>query len=224
MLDLSLAEKFVLCVLDSERKEGFFFYSGKYPACIVAAIFMELLLNETITMDSKKKIIINNKLDINKEYLKLIYDKIASEKTKNLKKWIEHYVVGFSSKPVKEVVKSVIEALVLNKTLQLGKEKGLLKEHVIYNIDKQNLESVIQNIRSEFLENSTLTKETIILSAIMLQCGLLKKYFSKDEEKKMKERIKEIKKSDEWANIKVVKQVLEELEMAIVAVAIVANS
>lgn len=224
MLDLSLAEKFALCVLDSERKEGVFFYSGKYPACIVAAIFMEMLLNETITMDSKKKIIINNKLDTNKEYLKLIYDKIASEKTKSLKKWIEHYVAGFSSKPVKEVVKSVIEALVLNKALQLDKEKGLLKEHVVYNIDKQNLESVIQNIRSEFLENGTLTKETIILSAIMLQCDLLKKYFSKDEEKKMKERIKEIKKSDEWANIKVVKQVLEELEMAIVAVAIVANS
>ena len=221
MLNLSMVEKFVLCVLDSEKKEKTSFYGGKYPACIIASIFMELLLNEIITLDNKKKIVINKELNIDKEYLKLVYDKILSGKPRNLKKWIEYYVTGFTSKSVKEVVKAAIGALVLNNSLLLEEKKGLFKENVIYNVDKQCLESVIQNVRVEFLQNGTLNKETTILVAIMLQCDLLKKYFSKHEEDKVKERIKEVKKSEEWSDIKSVKEVLDELDMMMIIAAIV---
>ena len=69
MLNLSIVEKFALCVLDEDKMEKHFFYSGKYSACIVVAIFMELLLNEVVTVDEKKKIIINKELDTDKEYL-----------------------------------------------------------------------------------------------------------------------------------------------------------
>lgn len=221
MLNLSIVEKFVLCVLDSEKKEKASFYGGKYPACIIASIFMELLLNQIITLDNKKNIVINKELNMDKEYFKLVYDKISSQKPRNLKKWIEYYVAGFTNKPVKEVVKSAIGALELNNSLQLEKKKGFFKENVIYNVDKQSLESVIQNVRAEFLQNDALTKETTILVAIMLQCDLLKKYFSKHEENKVKERIKEVKKSEEWSDINSVKEVLDELDMMMIIAAIV---
>lgn len=221
MLNLSIVEKYALCVLDIEKKGKAFFYVGKYPACIVASIFMELLLNETVIIDNKKKVIINKELDTDKEYLKLVYNKILSKKPRSLKNWIEYYVAGFSNKPIKEVVKSVIESLVLNNSLQLEKKRSFFKETVNYNVDKSNLEAVIQNVRTEFLENNTLTKETTILVALMLQCDLLKKYFSKHEENRVKERIKEVKKSEVWSEVNSVKEVLDELYMILIVAAIV---
>lgn len=55
---------------------------------------MELLLNETVIIDNKKKVVINKELDTDKEYLKLVYNKILSKKPRSLKNWIEYYVTA----------------------------------------------------------------------------------------------------------------------------------
>lgn len=216
MSNLSIVEKYSLCVLGNEKRDKALFYIGKSAACIVASVFIELLLNGTIGIDNKNKVIINKKLDEDKEYLKLIYNRISSAKPRSLKRWMEYYLFTLTYKSAKEVIKSVIKTLEANNNLQLEKKRYFLKEKITYNVDNDNLKEIIQNMKEEFLEKNTLTKENIVLGELMLQSKLLKKYFSKYEKRKLKARIKEAKKSELWKDINLVQEVFDELKLLII--------
>jgi len=61
---------------------------------------------------------------------------------------------------------------------------------------------VVEKLRAEFLEEGTVSDETIVLGALLNKSGLIKKYFSKYETQKLNNRLKEIKQSEAGALIK----------------------
>ena len=82
-------------------------------------------------------------------------------------------------------------------------------------IKKERADAVVQKIRAEFLEDGELTDETTVLSMLLKHSGELKRYFSKYEEKELKERLKQLK-ENEMASI--VHTALEEIEGMVVAI------
>lgn len=217
MINLNVVEKLVLCVLDKEKSNSFLRLSNSYPAAIGASVFMELFLEDVIELNEDKKIVVKNKLVTDKEYLKEVYERIQNEKPKKFKKWIEAYGAGFSVKCVENIVSNAAEYLEKQGVLKVSKEKGLFKEKVKYEADKEIVNSIIDEIRNGFIGNETLTKECVSLTVLVNQCDLLKKELSNDEKKILKEKIKDIKKNNTVEGVKELQEVICELEMAIMA-------
>lgn len=217
MMNLNVVEKLVLCVLDKEKSNSFLLLSNTYPAVIGASVFMELFLEDAIKLNEDKKIVVKNQLVTDKEYLKEVYERIQNEKPRKFKKWIESYGAGFSVKCVKNIVCSVAECLEKEGVLKVAKEKGMFKEKVRYEADEDAVKSIIDEIRSEFIENESLTKECVSLTVLVNQCQVLKKVLSKDEKKLLREKINDIKKNNTVEGVKELHEVICELEMSVMA-------
>lgn len=222
-MNLNVVEKLVLCILNKEKSDRFLTFNEKYPASIGASVFMELFLEDAIELNEDKKVVVKNELDTDKDYLKTVYERIQSEKPKKLKKWIEAYGAGFSTKPVKNIVISVAESLEKQGVLNITKEQGLFKEKAVYSANEETVNSIKKEIRTEFFENGTLTKECVSLTALINQCELLNKDLSKDEKKLLKQKLKEIKKNNMVEGVKELQDVIDEIDVAVMA-AIVAGT
>ncbi|GMQ57720.1 GPP34 family phosphoprotein [Vallitalea sediminicola] len=217
MKELSMVEEYSLCVIANKNKTKVLYSDYKYSACIVAGAFSELIMEGTIKNDDKGKVVIEKEQNNYSGYLELIYNEINKQKPKTLKKWIENYSFTFSSKPIKSLTEKITESLIDKECIQLETKKGMLKEHSVLNIDKKKVDNIIEKIRAEFLEEGELTDETIILTALMLRTNMLKKYFSKYENGKLKERIKQIKTNPIGS---LVKKVLDQIDAIIIVAAI----
>jgi len=211
MKNLSFTQEYTLCLLDKEKKNKDVLYEGKYPGCIAISSFLELLLSGKIDLDEKKKVILKGSAQNDIEYLNIVCKDISDSKTKTLKKWMEYYLLGVSSKPIKAIVNATIESLIDNGCVSIEKKNGLFKEHIIYNVENSQVEYIIEKLRAELLEDGKITLETVILTTLMQQSDILKEYFSKHENELVKIRIEEIKKSDIWAKASIIQEILDEL-------------
>lgn len=216
MKNLTVCQEYTLCLLNKVKKNNGNLYEGKYPGCIALAAIFELFLSEKIALDDKQKVIIKNPIDSDVEYLNVIYADLSNEKPKTLKKWMEHYLAGYSNKPIKRIVESVIDSLDKKECLNLEIKNGFLKDKILFNTNMSDVNHIIEKLRAELLESGTMMAETVILASLMHQSGILVDYFSKHEVDQLKTRIDEIKKSDNWATTSLVKQVVDELDTVLI--------
>lgn len=223
MVELNVAEKLVLCILNKESSSRFIFLNVNYASSIGASVFMELFLEDAISLNNEKRVVIKNELSTDKNYLKDVYERIKNDKPKKLKKWIETYGTGFSIKPIKEILNSIIESLEKQGVLKVTKERGLFKEKVKYVVSEDVVTSIKNEIRSRFLKDEMLTKELISLTTLINQCELLREDLSRYERKTVKTKLKEIKKNDSVEGVKELQAVVDEIQAAMMG-AVVASS
>ena len=146
-------------------------------------------------------------------YLKPLYNVINQGKPMKVEKVVETYTVAFTNKKLYALEDAVMESLKEADAVEPVKA-GLLGNRDGYAPKKDIVTGIIEKIRAELLEDGAISEDVIALTALMEKAGNLKDYFSKYEQKELKNRIEEIKKSEAGTLAKEMAQHIELLDMA----------
>ena len=153
-----------------------------------------------------------------KYYLSPTYNFIKEKQPLKFEKVIEHYSMTFTSKSINELISSVGDSLYDAGCVK--KEKGgIFGGKTVYIPEHNKLDSVIQNIRAEILEDGELSEDIVALTALLNKSGDISKYFSAYEKKDLKDRLKEIKNNPQNETIAKVTDYVETLLLMIIVAA-----
>lgn len=213
MNNYSYTQEFMLCALSP--KGTLSSINMDACACIIGGGLLELLQCGALEQDSKKKLAVQKGLPPEKEYLSPLYSMLSESKPITAADVAQKYLFCFSGKQMQTLVCSLGDSLAEGGSVTSQKKDGLLGEKVFYLPKEEAVSRVIEKIRAEFLEDGELSEETIILGTLLKLSGLLNRYFSKYEAKKLKERIKSIQSDPSY---KLVNNMIESIEVLLTAI------
>lgn len=189
MRDLSLTQKYLLCVLNSKGRISSFDFDK--IMCMAASGVVELLLDDIVELDNKK-LSVRRALPSEKDFLRSIYRYIEKKQPVKFEKVVENYSITFTDKNSSELISCIGDSLV-----QAGcvtkKKGGFFDGKDLYLPDERAVDSIIQNIRAEILEDGEISEDMVALTALLGKSGQLTRYFSAYEKKDVKNKLKEIK-------------------------------
>jgi len=219
MKDLSIAQEYMICTVNGKGT-----ISGnneKAVVCLVVSGLLEMQLAKCISINNKKLSVCAD-LPEDMAYLKPLYNVINQGKPMKVAKAVEAYTVAFTNKKLYELEDALMESLKEASVVEPVKA-GLLGNKESYAPKKDIVTGIIEKIRAELLENGEISEDVIALTALMDKTGNLKDYFSKYEQKELKNKIKAIKKSEAGTLAKEMIEHIEALEMAAIIPAIINN-
>ena len=124
----------------------------------------------------------------------------------------------FTNKNINELITNIGDSLANAGCVKKGK-RGMFGGKTAYIPEPNKLDSVIQNIRAEILEDGKLSEDIVALTALLNKSGDISKYFSAYEKKDLKNRLKEIKNNPQNEMIKKVTDYIETLLLMIIVAA-----
>ena len=219
MKDLSIAQEYMICTVNG--KGTISGYNEKAVACLVVSGLLEMQLAKCISINDKK-LSVCAELPEDMAYLKPLYNVINQGKPMKVAKAVEAYTVAFTNKKLYELEDALMESLKEASVVESVKA-GLLGNKESYAPKKDIVTGIIDKIRAELLENGEISEDVIALTALMDKTGNLKNYFSKYEQKELKNKIAAIKKSEAGTLAKEMIEHIEALEMAAIIPAIINN-
>lgn len=214
MKGMSYTQEYLLCALNSKGSIPIM-NSNRITACIVAGGLLEMLQSRAISINAKKKIVIERSLSENEAHLGPLYNTIKSGKPMTVNDIAGKYVFG-TGKKLYEFMEALSVTLKETHcvTPAIG---GLFHNRTVLIPNNDEVLKVIEKIRAEFLEQGSVQDETIVLGALLQKSGLIKNYFSKFESQRLKERIEEIKKSAAGSLVKEMVDYIDAMLAAIIA-------
>lgn len=92
---------------------------------------------------------------------------------------------------------------------------GLLGNKEAFAPKKEAVTGVIEKIRAELLEDGDVSEDVIALTVLLDKSGQLKEYFSKYEQKELKEKLEVIRKSEAGTTVKELLWYIDSLDASI---------
>lgn len=219
MESLSITQEYMVCAING--KGTISSYNQKAVACLIVSGLLEMQLSKCISI-SDKKISVCSELPEHMTYLEPLYNVINQGKPMKVEKAVEAYTVAFTNKKLYALEDAVMESLKKANAVEPVKS-GLLGNKDSYAPKKDIVIGIIEKIRAELLEDGEISEDVIALTALMEKAGNLKDYFSKYEQKELKNKIEAIKKSDAGTFAKEMVQHIEALNMAAIIPSIITN-
>ena len=215
MKNLSITQQYLLCVLNK---------NGKLPAfglektlCLSAAGVLELLMEDVLAFDGKK-LTVQSTLPEEKGYLRPVYEVVERKQPVKFEAIVEYFSLTFTDKHMDELIDSIGVSLAQQGCVK--KEKGgLFSGKDIYFPNETDVDSVVQNIRAELLEDGELSEDIVALTVLLNKSGDLQKYSSAYEKKDLKKRLKEIKNTPQNEMIQKVVEYIDSLLCLIIVAA-----
>ena len=192
MKDLSLVQEYMICAVN--EKGGIPSFSTEKLVCLVAAGLLDLRLAGCLAIEGKK-VQTTSPLPENRAYLGSLYE-FVGDKPKALEKIVEAYTYSVTDKRLVRLMEDVGRSLV---DLGLAQEArgGLLGNKKNFVPAKTAVESVIDMVRAELLEDGEVTEDIAALVALLEKGKCVKTYFSAYEQKAIREKLKAIAASPE---------------------------
>ena len=216
---LSFTQEYFLCAVNS-KGEIPILSTSDIAACLVAGGIMELVSEDFIERDEKKRFIIVRPWDGSLPYLKPLYDSIASSKKGQGAGVVGSYAFSFTDKPLRELVAAFRSSLSDAGCLDEVEDQGLVKAKTRYIPKPEVVTGIIEKIRAEFLENGVISEDVLCLAVLLSKTSLIRNYFSKVEASAMKQRIKEVRASEAYASVKDIFDYVE----AVAAIIVIASA
>jgi hypothetical protein len=197
---LSYTQEYYLCAVNDR---------GKLPTletetatCLLAGGIMELTQQGYLSYDEKKRLVIAKPWDDALLYLKPLYDQVASfNKPQKIDGVLGAYELTQQAS-FSELLSSLGASLAAAGYADELGEQGLLHNKIRYAPKPEAVTRIIEKIRAEFLEDGTISDETLCLAALLDGSHLIKRYFSKVETDALKERLKELRESEAYASVR----------------------
>lgn len=192
MKDLAITQEYLICAVNSKGKISGF--STEKLVCLIASGLLELQLEDCIKID-KKRVTVTNDLPDEKLYLKPLYDFVNQQKPVKLEKILAAYTYSFTDKNLHELIDSIgasLDDLGLVETTRTG----IFGNKNAYVPNANAVHYVVDMIRAEFLEDVEVTEDIALLIVLLDKSKLLKTYFSKYEQKEMKQKLQDLANSD----------------------------
>lgn len=190
MKNLSISQSYLLCVLNEKGKLPT--CSTETSVCLVASGMLDLISSGVIAIDNKKLYVIGN-IDNNHQHLKSLYNFIKETHNVTLEKLAAEYSFSFTNKRMIELLYDVGESLV-KEQCAISEKGGFFGNSTYFIVNAQEVNHVVETIRVEILESGTMSEKVIALTSLLEKSGHIKRFFSKYENKRVKERISEIRK------------------------------
>lgn len=203
-----IAEKYALCVFDQVHRRNELAFCDKYMACIVIAGITELMLEGAVGIDETGKLTVTRSLGSDTR-LRMIYEKIAGEKQRSLKKWLEYFMLSGGRN--RQVADALAESLDVKGFLTRSKYGRLLKLYT-YEADREKVGEVIESVRSGMLGEQEPTNETQVLASLLVHSQLSKRYFTVIENERLKRKVDDLALTRASTAITCVRRLLEELD------------
>lgn len=220
MKDLSIIQKYLLCAVN---EKGILSSLGtEKPVCFVAAGLLELQLEGCLALEGKKAEVTGS-LPENRQYLRLLYDFIAEKSPVKVEKIVEAYRIAFTDRRMNELLAAVGGSLAALGMVEEGKA-GLLGTKAAYVPTREAVRSVVEELRSELLEEGPVTEDAAALTVLLDKGKCLKPYFSQFEQKEMRQKLKSLADSPEGQMVKAMVEHIETLIAALAASTVVATS
>ncbi len=210
MKDLSITQEYMICTVN--EKGTISSYNEKAVACLLVSGLLEMELAKCISIDDKR-VRVCAELPEEMSYLKPLYNAINQDKPVKIAKLIEGYTIAFTNKKLRELEDSLMASLREADVVEPVKT-GFLSNKDSYVPKKDVITGIIEKIRAELLEDGEISEDVIVLTALMDKVGNLKDYFSKYEQKELKNKIEAIKKSEAGTLAKEMIQHIGALDMA----------
>ena len=210
MKDLSVAQEYMICTVNG--KGTLPSSNQKAVACLIVSGLLDMQLAKCVSLNDKK-VSVCAELPEHLAYLKPLYDVVNQDKPVKVEKVIETYTIAFTNKKLYELANAIMDSLKEADILEPVKA-GLLSNKESYAPKKEIITGIIEKIRAELLENGEISEDVIALTALMDKAGNLKDYFSKFEQKELKNKIEVIKKSEAGTLAKEMAQHIEALDIA----------
>lgn len=213
MMDLSLSQKYALCVLNEKGKIPAFQMEGS--ACLLAAALLEMQMDGAIRIENKK-IRIRGELADGKEAFRPIYDYLDAPKPRSIDKVTGEFLVTFTNKKLNALLDSVCAPLAEQGLV--APEPGFLGSQTHYIPDTRAVGLVIDGLRAELLEEGEISEDAAMLAVLLERSNLLKTYFSKFEQGQIRERLKAL---EQGAAGQVIREVTACIDAMITTIAVV---
>ncbi|SCI26194.1 Uncharacterised protein [uncultured Clostridium sp.] len=196
MKELSLVEKYILCILDNKNYSALY-KSKYYKSCIINACLWQLFTMSLIRFDINKKIILNKDFNDNIPYLKTIYDNINNYSYRTIQKIIDDYMFAYSNYSLYFIIDNLLSSLVSKKAINIKTKNRLFNEKIIYESSPEIINTIISKIKVEVLTDYHPSNEIIIFTLLLLKSNVLSNYFSNSEIKEIKSILSKDVKSNE---------------------------
>lgn len=219
MKSLSITQEYLICTVN--EKGALSNHNQRVVTCLIVGGLLEMQLEKCISIKDKM-VSVCAELPEDMVYLKSLYDVINQKKPVKVVKVVETYTMAFTNKKLNEFTDALMESLKEAGVVEPVKI-GFLGNKDSYIPQKSVVTGIVEKIRAELLEDGEVSEDVLALTALMEKSGNLKDYFSKYEQKELKNRYETIKKSEAGSLAKEMVQHIEELEMAVIIPVIVSN-
>lgn len=158
--------------------------------CFVAAGLLELQLEGCLALEGKKAKVTGS-LPENRQYLRPLYDFIAEKSPVKIEKIVEAYRIAFTDRRMNELLAAVGGSLAALGMVEEGKRDSLVRRQP-YVPTREAVRSVVEELRSELLEEGPVTEDAAALTVLLDKGKCLKPYFSQFEQKEMRQKLKSL--------------------------------
>lgn len=205
---MTITEKYALFLLKEHKK----LYDNETSPYLLVSMMSEMIINDNLEINNNK-IKITSKVP-NKNYNKKLYELInylcqeLKKEEIDIKKVLNYICYGFTSKNERSIIDALKEDMFKDNLITLEEKKGLfgIKEIIVVNED--NFNTLINDLRAEFLEKGNLTEDYILLGSLLLESKFLKNVFNKYENETLNKRLKEIKDSEIASKVKIARELI----------------
>lgn len=166
-------------------------HKDESTAGVVVAGFMELLLNDIISVE-KKKITVVKELPSELAHISSLYEYL-SKKQRSTNKLMNDYMLSTSARR-KELITQIGESLLEDGSAAEGKG-GMFGNKVTYIPQEEYKNELISAMKEAVVGKDEMSPHDIALVYILKETKNLNQYFSEYENDKLKARLKEIKKN-----------------------------
>ena len=211
MRDLSITQEYLICTLN--KKGALPSTNPKASVCMIIGGLLEMQMEKCISMEDKK-VIVSAELPEHMSYLKPLYDVINQKKPMKAQKVVETYYASFTSKKLNMLLDALLDELKSADAVESVKT-GLLGSKEAFAPKKEAVISVIEKIRAKLLEDGDVSEDVIALTVLLDKSGQLKEYFSKYEQKELKEKLEVIRKSKAGTTAKELLWYIDSLDASI---------
>ncbi|MCQ9209203.1 GOLPH3/VPS74 family protein [Granulicatella seriolae] len=188
-MNLGISQKYFIVALP--KKGQFSVSNTKAPVGVglLVAGLIDLQMGGVIQIENKKITVISGLTDELK-YLKPLYDVLKTKEKMSIMNLTNIYVTSILKNPFSLYQTSIFDSLQNTDTV-------LVDHNGKWQSSDRAKEQIISDIRSSFLiDTQKEDEQIIILTTILDPVKVLKLYFSKEEIKVIRQRIKEIGESD----------------------------
>lgn len=211
MRDLSITQEYLICTLN--KKGALPSANPKAGICMIIGGLLEMQMEKCISMEDKK-VIVSAELPEHMSYLKPLYDVINQKKPMKAQKVVETYYASFTGKKLNMLLDALLDQLKSADAVEPVKT-WLLGNKEAFAPKKEAVTGVIEKIRAELLEDGDVSEDVIALTVLLDKSGQLKEYFSKYEQKELKEKLEVIRKSEAGTTVKELLWYIDSLDASI---------
>lgn len=212
MKDMRVTQEYIMCAVNEKGKVPTF--ATERFVCLVASGLLELRLENCISID-RNVVKITNELPDTLQYLTSLYEYIKMKKEIKINELAGEYIMGFGSKKITQLMDDIMDSL--HKASMLEETKaGFMHNKISYCPKRDAITIIIDKIRSEIMEDGNISDEVAILTLVLDRSNLLKTYFSKFEQKELKQQLAKFLDLPEG---KIIKDMVAYIELLVVVVA-----